>query len=283
VATTELEERRAGAEVAQGLDRVADMAPILRDLRELLARAGAVPIIREVSPAAQRAFSERTGFGPRGGEPVIVVGRAVALELGHPDTESQALALWTTESGLVENGRVTLLGPDLPAMPGGGRWPLGLIVCLELDAAASPDPFRIEQSLRLANRLPGFMVRSLPGRLWARVGASELARGLSLLDVGEALVRAYNEDVPGVMAVEAVIVTHSADAVRSLAPLAIQARVLSGRHKKLYLSPDGALECEELDCEACDERETCDSLRDILARRRESRLGGVSAQPGGRP
>jgi hypothetical protein len=254
----------------------ADMAPLIGSLRTLPERLGAIPAFRLAKPSGQTAFHTRTGFRPRGGTPVIVVGKEVALELGHPDTESQAALVWTAMPGLVTDGLVTRCGPDVGALPRGARWPFGLLVSLELDPGVPSDPFAMEQLLNLTNRLPGYMVRALPGRLWARIGANALDRGLSLFDVGEALVRAFGEEVQGVRAVEALLVTASAEAVRLLAPLVAEARILAGQHKKLALSPEGDLECEELDCDECDDRDTCDSLRDILARRRAAGGGAAS-------
>jgi len=49
--------------------------------------------------------------------------------------------------------------------------------------------------------------------------------------------------------------------------------VLSGRHRKLALSADGTFECSDLDCENCDERETCDALKDVTIKYRKGVLG----------
>ena len=54
----------------------------------------------------------------------------------------------------------------------------------------------------------------------------------------------------------------------ALATLANEARVLAGQHKKLVLAADGGVDCLDLNCEACDERALCDSLRDVIVRRR---------------
>ena len=39
------------------------------------------------------------------------------------------------------------------------------------------------------------------------------------------------------------------------------------------LSPEGDVECTDLDCEDCDERAVCDALRDVVVKRRRRRGG----------
>lgn len=257
-----------------------DMDSLFPELVAMYERLGRPSAARQVEPAGRAAFVAARGFRAGGGHPSIVVGAEVALELGHPDTESLAVVIWTRTPGRVSPGRVSLWGPDLDSMPRRGRASLGLLVALELAEDVQPDPFCLEQLLRLTNRLPGYMVRALPGRLWARVGARQLASGLSLLDVGEALVASYTEELCGVLGVEVLLVTASAEAVCLLGPICTEARIRAGQHKKLTLAPDGSLECDELDCERCDERDTCDSLRDVLARRRESRRAVLATGSG---
>ncbi|MBW2527774.1 MAG: hypothetical protein JRI23_26575 [Deltaproteobacteria bacterium] len=46
---------------------------------------------------------------------------------------------------------------------------------------------------------------------------------------------------------------------------------MAGHHKKLSLGVDGELECSDLDCDSCDEQEVCDSLRDVIIKRRRRR------------
>jgi hypothetical protein len=66
-----------------------------------------------------------------------------------------------------------------------------------------------------------------------------------------------------------VFVTSSNDDVQALAQIATEAGILAGRHKKLVLGVDGDVECFELNCKTCDEKPVCDSLRDIVIKRRK--------------
>ena len=128
--------------------------------------------------------------------------------------------------------------------------------------------FELDGVQFLINRLPGYMVRSMPGRLWVRVSREGRARGLTLHTVAQALTAAYVSDFDEVEGLEILFVTSSLADVEMLAPIALEAAVVSGRHKKLVLSAEGDLECSELGCETCEEKPVCDDLREIVRQRR---------------
>jgi CO dehydrogenase/acetyl-CoA synthase beta subunit len=113
--------------------------------------------------------------------------------------------------------------------------------------------------------------------MWVRVSQKARARGLTLKTIGSALTAAYTGDFEGVMGAEVVFVTSSRRDVEALAQVATEADILAGRHKKLAIGVDGEIECEDLDCEDCADKQVCDSLRDIaIKRRREQREGRSS-------
>jgi hypothetical protein len=245
------------------------MAPLIEDLRtHIHSRAAEIDVWTVDDPNSQ-AFASRTGFAARRkGKPEVVLGSDVALELGHPSTASRPILLTTALPGLVRPGRVSLLGPDFDRIPIGARRPFAQVVLLALRPGSVPDPFELESTQFLINRLPGYMVRAIPGRLWVRVSKAGRAHGITLHTVGEALIVAFTGEFADVQGVEILFVTSSVADVELLGPIALEASVISGRHKKLALSPEGELECSELSCETCDDKPVCDDLRDILRERR---------------
>lgn len=202
---------------------------------------------------------------------VLVLSGDVAVELGHPSTVSQNVVLLTSAPGQVRHGTVWTLGPELGEMSRGERRPFAQVVLLQLRQGATIDPFRLETAQYLTNRLEGYMVRSLPGRLWVRISQKARAAGLNLSTVGRELIRAYLEQFEAVEGVEVLLVTSSADEVKALAPLVTEAQILTGQHKRLTLDAEGELECVLDDCDSCNEKPVCDNLRDILRERRTKR------------
>ena len=264
------ETRSAGASGDLTAPGAAEMAGLIERARSLVETGGRCRVLCEGEFDVD-AFSRRTGFVVEGrGAPEVILGPDTAVELGHPAVAACSAVLCTGRRELVRHGRVSCLGPDLPAMAGNGeRRPFAQLVLLGLRPGERPDPFDLENTQYLTHRLPGHMVRSVPGRLWVRVGRAARDRGLTLATVGQALIAAYHQGFAAVTAVELLFVTESDAAVRALAPLTAEAAVLTGRHKKLVLGADGAIECLELNCEVCEEKPVCDNIRDVARRRRQ--------------
>ncbi len=252
-------DERAPADMAVLLERMADF---LRQRRE---KATVVQ-----APYDAAGLTDRFGFsGSKMGRPEVILGEQVAVELGHPSTASKAVVLVTRRPGIVHHGRISIVGPDLDRLEKEqGPHPFAQVVMLAVDREREPDPFSIDNAQFLTHRLPGYMVRSVPGRLWVRISKAGRAAGLDLRAVGSALVAAYRLDFEGVEAVEVVFVTSSRADVEALSVVAAEAEILAGRHKKLVLGVDGEVECRELNCEICEEKPVCDSLRDIVIKRR---------------
>jgi len=251
--------------------RPGEMAPLIRRVRALAESRGD-RTRSEPLPFDTDTLRRRFGFtGRRGGRTEIVLTEDVAVELGHPSTASRAVVLTTFDPAFVQAGRITWIGPDLEGMPPGRRHPLGQAVILALREEALPDPFELENTQFLMNRLPGYMVRSVPGKLWVRISRKARAAGLDLAVVGSALAAAYAGDFPGVAGAEVVFVTSCPEDVEELGRIAVEASILAGRHKKLVLGLDGEVECPELDCESCEDRPVCDELRDIVVKQRRNR------------
>jgi len=244
------------------------MATLIRRLRELMEKRAGRTTSRP-APFDADTLRSRFGFADKGrGRTDIILAEDVAVELGHPATASRAAVLCTFDPEVVVRDRVSIVGPDLGEMDPGRRIPLGQAVILALDPDNVPDPFELENTQFLMNRLPGFMVRSVPGKLWVRISKKARAAGLTLETVGSALVAAYTGAFPGVKKAEVVFITSAPDDVEELARIAAEANILAGRHKKLVLGVDGDVECMELNCDACDDKPVCDDLRDIIIKRR---------------
>lgn len=263
-------ERKEPQETASQF-RVGEMAPLVGRMRRFL--GDRVEKTRSCGRPCDVAILERTfGFKERKqGKDDVVLMEDMAVELGHPSTPSQAIVLSTYRPGLVSHGQISIVGPDVDEIEGGVRRPFGQVVILAFGPGEAPDPFEIDSTQYLIRRLPGYMVRSVPGRLWARISRRAQGSGLTMKTVGSALIAAYTRDFEAVEKAEVIFVTSCGEDVEALAEIASEAKILAGRHKKLVLGADGEVECPELDCESCEEKPVCDNLRDIVIKRRKRR------------
>jgi len=210
------------------------------------------------------------GFASKGkGKAEIVLSEDTAVELGHPSAGSLSMVLMTNRATNIKDNRITVVGPEVREMDDKTRYPFAQVILLAVNCGTHPDPFKIDNLQFLTNRLPGYMVRSVPGKLWSRISRKGLETGIDLSVIGSAVINAYKHEFENVKAVEVIYVTSSKDDIAELEKVKIEADILSGRHKKLVLGIDGELECTGLDCDTCEEKPVCDSLRDIVIKRRK--------------
>lgn len=255
----------------QGRPLVADMAPLVRRVGELASSLGARSLAAALPP---EELTRRFSFaGRRQGKPEVILAEDVFVELGSPREASRGIVLLTFDPGLVSSGRIRLAGPELGEMAPGSSRSFGQVLLLCVDPEQIPDPFDLDNTQYLMHRISGYMVRSIPGRLWVRVSKKGRRNGLSLHAIGSALVAAYTGDFPGVKAAEVLFVTSGREQVEELSQVSVEAGILSGQHKKLALNIDGSVECTDLSCDTCDEKPVCDNLRDVVVARRKRAAG----------
>ncbi|MBW2702800.1 MAG: hypothetical protein JRF33_18415 [Deltaproteobacteria bacterium] len=195
-------------------------------------------------PIDDGAEPSRFGFqkaSDKRARPVIVTAEDMGLELGAPGLASISSLLWTNKKGLLEDG-IQTAGRDFPKAHGEAL-AFGLLIMVQVDAGFDPTGPNFQSLKNLSNRLPGYMGRSMPGKLWVRLHRDLLAKGFSMSALGQCLALAYREAVPELRAVRVVLVSGENDLLKEMDS------------------------CDDLDCSSCDEQETCDIIRDLIVRR----------------
>lgn len=207
---------------------------------------------RESGGAREFASSDRKPW-PDG--PALVLEEETALELGNPSVASISLLLWS-ERGDVEDGLVTLVGPDVweAAAP---SLPFGQVV---IAGGTFPDEYESYRDVRDAvydTRLEGFSVRTMPSRhsIWCRVSREAAGKGFSLVDLGAALVDSL-KSLEEVSAAQVVFVTESPEDVKKLSGAATGAQRIVDAMMKMYQE-------ENFDCETCEYQDVCDTVMDL--------------------
>ena len=212
--------------------------------------------------------SARFGFreaSDKKSKPVIVIAEDTGLELGAPGLTSVSSLLWTTKEGLLEDG-IQIAGRDFPEVHGEAL-AFGLLIMVQVDAGFDPTGPNFQSIKNLSNRLPGYMGRSMPGKMWVRLHRELLAKGFSMSALGQCLARAYRQAVPELRAVQVVLVSKEEGLLQEMERISLQAKIISGDNEKLVFEDNGLISCDDLDCSACDEQETCDIIRDLIVRR----------------
>jgi CO dehydrogenase/acetyl-CoA synthase beta subunit len=185
----------------------------------------------------------------------LVLQEDMALELGNPGKGSSSILVWTSD-GDVEDGRVSLVGPDIGEAPGAGV-PLAQAIVVSGDFSNEYDSYRDIRDAVYDTHLEGLSVRAMPSKqiVWCRVSTAAAGAGLSFAHIGTAYIEALGK-VPGVLGAEALFVTSSAADVKRLGKAASGAQRLIDAMMKMYTE-------NNFDCESCEYADVCDTVMDL--------------------
>jgi CO dehydrogenase/acetyl-CoA synthase beta subunit len=216
---------------------------------------------------ALKGLPVRVGFGASTG---IIFKEDTFVELGNPKTASCAFVLWTDKPTLVRDGRITLVGPDI-AESQGRSLPFAQVLILGGSALQEEEQEALDRSQYVFDQVEGYMVRSVPQRMWSRVSRAAVDKGFGFEALGRALMGLCKTRLPQVDAMEVLFVTSSKEDVASLGTIAAQVAKISRdiRRKSLVRRLDGTYECVTgYRCDACSEKPICDDVRRLVALRK---------------
>jgi len=197
----------------------------------------------------------------------IILKEDTFVELGNPSIASCAFVIWTdTLSGVVD-GRITLIGPDIPESEGKSL-PFGQVIIVGGTGLKEEHYLDLEKTQYTSGQIEGYMLRSMPRRVWSRVSRKAADTGFSFETLGRALISIFTSKHPLVQATEVIFVTSSKEDVNELDSIAAEVRQFSGELRKWVRQDDGTYECNEYSCTTCDEKELCDSIREWITLRR---------------
>jgi len=200
---------------------------------------------------------------PKGGPRNIVLSEDLGLELGSPEKESVSCLLWTEQPGLVNNGRITLIGPDFPESRGLSL-PFGKVVLAGVQGFNEDNAYDRHKDLdylRYNLDLKGFMLRAVSQfmREWCRISTAALHDGFSARILGSALMDLFAAQ-PFVKSVEVLYITSSSSDVIKLKEITGPAEKIIAAMNKMAME----LDC---DCADCDYQDVCDEATELKAMR----------------
>jgi len=196
----------------------------------------------------------------------IILRSETFVELGNPDAGSCGFGLWTDNQSLLQDGRVTLIGPDIAESPAASL-PFGQVIMVGGARLSGDDQVAIGQAQVVADQIEGYMVRSSSRNIWSRVSKQVGARGFSFDTLARALMFLIKSAVPGAESVEIAFVTSSKGDVLALNQIAESAQEIGRAALKEHWKARGYdLDCD-LHCGSCDDKTVCDDIRKVLATR----------------
>lgn len=210
--------------------------------------------------------------GRKDGVPKIIFKEDTKLELGHPSAGSCSATLATHDSSLVESGMITLVGPDVGETER-ERAPFAQIAIARCEGNVEDACSAMDRILHASAQTDGYMLRSVPNMIWARVSKEAAESGFSLRGLGSRLLAALNAECPDVGGVEIFFVTETGADVAELNEIVAPARNRLRKIQAFGRKEDGTYECDtSLDCSECPEKPVCDTIRDVITIRKGDRV-----------
>jgi CO dehydrogenase/acetyl-CoA synthase beta subunit len=209
--------------------------------------------------------TQRENLWPSGKGRNVVLSDEMAVELGNPQMNSVSCLIWTGKPNLVNDGKISLVGPDINESKGKSL-PFGKIVLVgvsEFDEESAYDKYKEMEAVRYSLDLKGYMIRAVSQyqREWSRISKEALGNAFSFDILGGALREEYlNKSF--VHAVEFLFVTSSGEDVSELQEITKNVgRTISALNKMLSeIDPD---------CDECEYNDVCDEVEELKGMRKK--------------
>lgn len=202
-------------------------------------------------------------------ESQMIFNADTAVELGHPQTESAALLMWTDTPGKIHDQHISIIGPDLKEA-GLNKMPFGKIVLISAHGINEENAYQRYQemeTIKFGLNLDGYMLRALPqeNKEWSRVSRRALQSGFSLQVLGNELIREFKR-LEYVDAVEIIFITSSAADVQRFKPIAEKVKKVCQAMNKMF-------DDLEYDCSSCSFSDVCDEIDGLKAMHQKNKAG----------
>ena len=163
--------------------------------------------------------------GP-GANPGIILRSDTFLELGNPAAGSAAFFLFTGDNTLVKNGRITVIGPDIPESEGASL-PFGQVLIIGGESLSAKDYDTLTYAGFIGDMIEGYMVRSFTQNIWSRVSKDAAGKGFSLEALGRALMALYKSGNSKIEVMEAIFITSGKKDLKKIDEIAVQVQKIT--------------------------------------------------------
>jgi CO dehydrogenase/acetyl-CoA synthase beta subunit len=193
-------------------------------------------------------------------------------ELGSPDAGSVSFMLWTDDSSLLQDGRITLIGRDIPESEDASL-PFGQVLLVGGKGLTTEEHGELARSQHVGDQIEGYMIKSVPQHTWSRVSREAVARGFNFESLGGALVAIYKSAVPKIEAMEVIFVTSGKDDLEPLQKIGEQVEEISENIvKETWKARGYDIECfSAYDCDSCPDKVVCDDIKGIIKVRKKTK------------
>jgi len=199
----------------------------------------------------------------------IILKEDTFVELGPPNRASCVFILMSRNPSSVKDGRITLIGPDIQESAG-KTLPIGQVLIVAGTGLRDKHYLELERCQYISNRLPGYMIRFFPRRMWSRVSKMAAENGFSFETLGRNLMALFKLTLPLIDAIEIIFITSGDADVEELSDIAKESR------KKFVEIMKKRYDCTfAWSCDNCPYQSVCEEIKDMAELLKRIREGVV--------
>ncbi len=204
----------------------------------------------------------------------VMLKEDVGFELGSPDFPMVKTFLTQTESSSIHNMRITLIGQDIPDILETNP-EFGILFLISSSSLSPSDYRKLERTTILSNSIEGVFEKQVGRKSWYQISTELLKRKLSFYHIGSALIQLIKQEFhEKIDAIEEIIVVNNNLLLDYFREIHKVSRIESIKRfqEKIKTIQKLRPDCDfENECNVCDNREICDQIRDVIAKRNEMR------------
>ena len=199
----------------------------------------------------------------------IILQEETQIELGGMNRRSFSLNFPVTEKNLIEDGNITILGPDIHQISE-SNVDFGLFILIGVKNLSKKDYYNFKSLNFLSNGIEGFAIRTIPRRFWCRINKDVFKRKFTFEFLGNAIMYLYREKFKDIiMNIEVLIICSYTDSINDF--IQISAKITNKFQEELKAKIDDwrkRINCEyDWGCEICPYQEECYNIKQALVER----------------
>jgi len=199
----------------------------------------------------------------------IILKEETYLELGGINKRSFSLIHPIFDMNLIEDGKITLLGPEIHQISD-FNVDFGLLILIEVENLSKKEYHDIKSLNFISNGIEGFSIRTIPRKFWCRIGNKAYNKKFSFEFLGNAIIYLYRQKFKELIKkMEILIICSYPKTINEF--IELSSDITNKFQEELKAKIDEwrkRIDCEyDWGCEICPYKEECYDIKQVLVER----------------
>jgi len=199
----------------------------------------------------------------------IILQEETHLELGGMNKHSFSLIYPIIDTNLIEDGKITLLGPEIPQISESSV-DFGLFILIGVKDISNKEYHELKSLNFLSNGIEGFSIRTIPRRFWCRISKAVYNKKFSFEFLTNAIIHLYRQKFKNLIKkIEILIICSYPDSIDDF--IEISSDITNKFQEELKAKIDEwrkRIDCDyDWGCVICPYQEECYGIKQVLVER----------------